>query len=129
MCTETKEEEQSAECDDNRRLRDNSCALKLFDLVEFQTAQIMYTARNKLQPGNIQKPLLAVSVSVSSVESYVHGAKSVSKWDPVEKKELYIIRWERRKVHRFRNGNIIIIISVLCRRSRIKEAFTSPCCF
>lgn len=88
MCTETKEEEQSAQCDDNRRLRDNSCALKLFDLVEFQTAQKMYTARNKLQPGNIQKPLLAVSVSVSSVESYEHGAKSVSKQDPVEKKEL-----------------------------------------
>lgn len=71
MCTETKEEEQSAECDDNRRLRDNSCALKLFDLVEFQTAQIMYTARNKLQPGNIQKPLLAVSAFQSAVWNHM----------------------------------------------------------
>ncbi len=31
----------------------NSQALKLIDLVEFQTAQIMNKARNKLQPGNI----------------------------------------------------------------------------
>lgn len=33
----------------------NSQALKLKDLVEFQTAQIMYEAKNNLRPGNIER--------------------------------------------------------------------------
>lgn len=36
----------------------NSRALKLLDLVEYQNAQIMYKARKKVLPCNIQKLLL-----------------------------------------------------------------------
>ena len=41
--------------DHTNQLFINSCLLKLPDLVEFQTAQLMYKARNKQLPDNIQK--------------------------------------------------------------------------